>query len=73
MQFRHFVGLAALIAAVPLQMYLMKYNENFKALVAEIVEKLPEYVRNSSVVDVTEYVGTASKRILQRTEPGAIR
>ncbi|VVC41469.1 Hemimethylated DNA-binding domain [Cinara cedri] len=58
MELRRFVGLALLIAAVPLQMYLMNNNENFKELVADIVKTLPENIRGLTV-DLTEYVKAA--------------
>lgn len=42
MQVRHVIGLILFLAAVPLQMYLMKYNQHFKDLILEIVKNLPD-------------------------------
>ncbi|CAH1724528.1 uncharacterized protein LOC114120710 [Aphis gossypii] len=42
MQVRHVIGLMLFLAAVPLQMYLMKYNQNFKDLTLEIVKNLQD-------------------------------
>lgn len=62
MQVRHVVGFVMLVAAVPLQMYLMKYNENFKSLVSEIVENINLTECLSGLSDnFTEYFNAASK------------
>lgn len=60
MRARYVVGILILVAAVPLQVYLMKYNRDFRNLVLEIAEKLPEPLQGLSV-DFTDYVRTASK------------
>ncbi|XP_025405484.1 uncharacterized protein LOC112679784 isoform X2 [Sipha flava] len=55
MQLRHIIGLTLLISAVPLQMYLMKYNQEFRDLVSEIVKTLPVSMQELTI-DLTEYV-----------------
>lgn len=60
MQARYVIGIVILIATVPLQFYLMKYNQDFKNLVVEITKKLPDPLQGLSV-DLTDYVNTASK------------
>ncbi|KAE9528137.1 hypothetical protein AGLY_012559 [Aphis glycines] len=58
MQVRHVIGLILFLAAVPLQMYLIKYNQNFKDLTLEIVKNLPDGLLQLSNF-VAEYVWVA--------------
>lgn len=60
MQLRHVIGLTLLIGAVPLQMYLMRYNQNFRDLVSEVVKRLPVAMQELTV-DLAGYAGVASK------------
>lgn len=71
MQVSHVVGLVLLIASVPLQMYLMKHNENFKQLVAEIVQMLPKQMQGVTI-DLTDYVKTTSKYVVRRSGETAV-
>lgn len=64
MQVRHVVGLTLLLAAVPLQMYLMKYNQDFRDLVSGIVKNLPNDLLQLSTDYVTGYVHAASKCLI---------
>ncbi|KAL4121239.1 hypothetical protein QTP88_013791 [Uroleucon formosanum] len=67
MQVRHVVGLVLLMAAaVPLQMYLIKYNQDFRDLVSEINKNLPNDLLQLSTGYVTEYVH-AVNHYLQNT------
>ncbi|XP_026805044.1 uncharacterized protein LOC113548385 isoform X2 [Rhopalosiphum maidis] len=59
MQVRHVIGLILLLAAMPLQLYLMKYNQNFRNLVSEIVKNLSSDLLQLSI-DVAGYVSLAS-------------
>ncbi|XP_026805043.1 uncharacterized protein LOC113548385 isoform X1 [Rhopalosiphum maidis] len=65
MQVRHVIGLILLLAAMPLQLYLMKYNQNFRNLVSEIVKNLSSDLLQLSI-DVAGYVSLA-KNYLQTT------
>lgn len=65
MQVRHVVGLVLLMAAaVPLQMYLIKYNQDFRDLVSEINKNLPNDLLQLSTGYVTEYVHAVSKCLI---------
>jgi len=59
MQFRH-IGLLLFLAAIPLQIYLMKYNDDFKDLTSRILIILQDYLLQLSN-GVTGYVSTAGK------------
>lgn len=57
---RFVVGIALMVAAVFLQICLVKYKQNFKALMLEMVNKvLPDNVPGLPF-DFSEYVDTAS-------------
>lgn len=58
MQVRHVVGLTLLLAvAVPLQIYLLKYNQDFRNVVSGIVKNLQDDLLQL----VTEYVDADGK------------
>ncbi|XP_025208015.1 uncharacterized protein LOC112603582 [Melanaphis sacchari] len=63
MQVRHVIVLMLLLAAVPLQMYLIKHNQNFKHLVSEIVKNIPNDLLQLSI-HVAGYIHVAKNYLL---------
>lgn len=60
MQIRHVIGFTLLLVAVPLQLYLMKYNQDFRHLVSEIVKNLTDDLLQLSSDYVTGCVSTTN-------------